>query len=141
MSGVNFVSMGHTAEVLAWRITVKDGVATLYGGEAGAYVDQGSDTPDEWTCVYTADELRDLAALFSGAADLLDGEQKLAELWSGELDALPIGAKVLDCDDDPWTKISDDQWRLKDSGIVESAGWVRQYGPFTLVSSKDGAQP
>jgi hypothetical protein len=72
--GVNFVPAGGlVAEVLGWRITVKDGVATLDGGSAGAWTGDGV---EHWTCEYTVGELRDLAALFTGAAHLLEAEQR-----------------------------------------------------------------
>jgi hypothetical protein len=138
MSGVNFVSMGHTAEVLAWRITVKDGVATLDGEAAGAYADPGNDPVNQpWRCEYTAAELRDLAALFTGAAELL-ARQQVAPTGEGlsltELERLPVGASVRDRDGDAWHKVSGDGWSLNSGSARESTAFMWGYAPLTLVS-------
>jgi hypothetical protein len=75
--GVNFVPAGGLmAEVLGWRITVKDGVAMLDGEHANAFAPDSGNTWEPWDQEYTVEELRDLAALFTVAAHLLEAEQR-----------------------------------------------------------------
>jgi hypothetical protein len=142
--GVHFESLGHVAEALAWRITVKDGIATLSGEAAGAWGPRG-DESGPFECEYTADELRDLAALFTGAADLLDGKpaglltlKPSAELTADQVDALPIGAKVKDMHGDVWTRFGGDEpWALgsREMGGDSTSAYIHHYyRPITLLS-------
>lgn len=75
---VEFKSIGHVAEVYGWKLTVRDGVAELSldhlpnGGELNAT------------------ELRALAELFAGAADLIEGKPAADPLSIDQMEALPV---------------------------------------------------
>jgi hypothetical protein len=135
--GVSFVSLGHVAEALGWRITVKDGTATLDGEEAGV-------GGPSWS--YTAAELRDLAALFTGAADLLDGgekEQVENALTPEQIEALPVGAVVRDREGDEWTRHASTgrfQWGMGDTACALADELYAGYRPITLVSTPGDQQ-
>ena len=144
--GIKFESLGHVAETLGWTVRVVNGTAVLISTDAGAY----DRTDTAWEAQYSVKDLRQLADLLSGAADLLDDTDGNSppvkpgqELTLEQLKALPVGSKVRDREGDVWTRLpAADQfeWGMNNDTVANSStNFIhRNFSPLTLVSA-DGA--
>lgn len=123
---VEFKSAGHVAEVYGWKIEVVPGKTAYLNVRDGSFGAR-----------FTAEELREISAMFIGAADLMQGFGP-GPLTAEELEALPADARVFDKDDDVWIKQEDSgmwHWTSPGGGLTSTSDRLAgSYGPIRSAS-------
>ena len=62
-------------------------------------------------------------------------------LTAADLDALPVGVEVVDCDGDRWRKIESGRWHVAFAvGVVDAATLVRIWGPLLPSGAAGGCR-